>query len=218
VIKVQLGRFRSNRALIAFAAIAMVAVAAWLLRPRDQADVVKIAYSFPDGGGYCALSDSGVLQPVLFNGVEVLRKSKAGSYCCGFTFMVAMQAAEARGLLKDKDGYEIKRFQREWYGATKVSAERQAALAVENLKIGREVDPLDAQSGDFVVFSRRGGSGHSVIFLNWIKHEKTIVGLHYRSSQPETSGLGDQSEYFISSHYRGASIDPAHFHVARLNH
>jgi len=195
----------------------IIAVALYLfLRPPNQEDIIKTAYAY-EGGGYCALSDSGVPEPVVHQGITILRQSKGGSYCCGFTFLVAMKVAEERGLLKKKQPYEVARFQKEWYGAAKGSNWRQLVLAMENLGIGRQIDPRDARAGDFAVVHRVRGAGHSVIFLDWVKHNDITVGFRYRSSQPSTNGVGDGIEYFVTSGYKGATVDPKHFYVGRLN-
>jgi hypothetical protein len=85
--------------------------------------------------------------------------------------------------VKDKEAYDLKRFQRECYGATKPSAEREIALAMENLGIGKQIDPVDARAGDFATFQRTPrGPGHSVVFLEYMKHDGVIVGVKFRSS------------------------------------
>ncbi|MGB7160918.1 MAG: hypothetical protein WBD40_22845 [Tepidisphaeraceae bacterium] len=182
-----------------------------------QEDILRMAYSISDAGGYCDLEDTGVSEAVVHDGLTILPASRGGSYCCGFTFMVAMRVATERGLMDGKEPYEVKRFQREWYGSTKASRDRQVALAVEQLGIGREVDRTDARPGDFVAFQRIGAGGHSVVFLRWIRRDGEIIGFRYRSSQPFTDGVGDCNEYFVTSGYEGAFVDPAHFYVARLN-
>jgi hypothetical protein len=194
-----------------------VSILSLLGRQPDSKDVLSTAYSFSDGSGYCGLAESGVPELIVHKGVVVLPASRGGSYCCGFTFLVAMKVAQQRGLMADKEPYQIKRFQREWYGATKASAEKQLALAIENLGIGCEIDPREAKPGDFVAYQRTRGAGHSVVFLDWIRDQDVIVGFRYRSSQASTSGVGDSTDYFTSSAYKGASVDPKRFYVARLN-
>lgn len=203
---------------LAGGAVMAAGVVAWaLLHNPSQDDVVTMAYSVPNGGGY-ALGDSGTPAPVLFNGIEILGKKKPGTHCCGFTFYVAMKVAQQRGLLKDSQPYDVKRFQKECYGATNASREREIAMAMENLGIGKQIDPLDARPGDFATFQRTPrGPGHSVVFLEYVKHDGTIVGVKFRSSQPTTDGVGDVIEYFASSGYRGATVDSNRFYVCRLN-
>lgn len=213
-------RFRWSASLTWAAVLFATAILLLVLffRTEDQADVLRAAYGHRDGGGYCGLNESGVSEAIVHKEITILPKSKNGSYCCGYTFAVAMQVAAERKLLDERDAYEVKRFQREWYGATETSKWRQSAMAMENLGIGREIPPQDAMPGDFAVIHRIRGAGHSVIFLNWIKHEGTIVGFRYRSSQPTTDGVGDSQEYFDTSGYKGASVMSKHFHVGRLNH
>src|SRR5690349_16595148 len=80
-------------------------------------DVVQIARSFPDGGGY-EWRGSGVPEDICFDGTMILPKGKA-TYCSGFTFAVAMKSAGERGLLHDKSVDDIRTFQKQWYGSSK---------------------------------------------------------------------------------------------------
>lgn len=200
------------------APVVIIAVAAAFLLSRAKTkdeDVLKVAYSM-NGGGY-GLASSGTPEAIRHEGIEILRKSTDGTQCCGFTFWVAMKVAEQRGLLNGKEAYELKRFQSEWFGASKHSAEKECALAIATLGIGKEIAPADARAGDFATFQRYPrGAGHSVIFLDWIRYNKIIVGVKYRSSQPNTQGVGDRMEYFTSSGYKNATINPKRFYVARL--
>lgn len=204
-----------HRVIIALTAVGTLSVACGIwLRPRaDNTDVLRAAYEIPNGGGYCDLQGTGVGRDIVFKDIRILPRSRDGNYyCCGYTFDVAMRAAEQRGLLRKVEPYQIRRFQQEWYGATPGSRLKQVVTAMENLAIGKEVYPLDARPGDFAVFSRRG-SGHSVIFLDWVKREGRVVGIRYRSSQPSTNGVGNQIEYFKTS---GGTILPEYFFVGRL--
>ena len=168
--------------------------------PVNNRDILRIANSFEDGGGYCDLSDTGVSEDIVVDGFTVLRKSEKGTYCCGFTYMVVMRAAEERGLLEDTEPYQMKLFQREWYGATAGSRIKQVATAMETLGIGHEVTPAEARPGDFAVYTRKDGFGHSVVFLGWIQSaDGKILGLRYRSSQGETDGVATTNGFFADS-------------------
>ena len=180
--------------------------------------VLEIARSFEDGGGYVWESGSGAPRAIEHNGQTILKAQEKGTYCSGFTFSVAMQAAE-RGLLKGKGVDEVRRFQKEWYGATeeKDAREKQCALAVERLGIGREVKRLeDARPGDFVQIWRTNKSGHSVVLVDWIRENGRIVGIKYRSSQKSTDGIGDRVEYFADVPGREGKVDRSRTYVARL--
>lgn len=167
-----------------------------LAMPAWANDVIDVARSFPDGGGYHWESGStGVKEPVNFKGDCLLEATEEGSFCCGYTFAVAMRVAEERGLLADKSVDDAKRFLKDWYGAPG-GDKTLVVLAVENLGVGEAVSFEDAQPGDFVQLWRAGGSGHSVIFLKWIEEDGQKVGFRYRSSQKATDGIGDRTEYF----------------------
>jgi hypothetical protein len=181
-------RDRKKFACDASIILLLLGMGTWVFWPRvNNQDIIRIAYDYDydydNGGGYCALTDTGVSTDIVFDGITILPKSEGGTYCSGFTFEVAMRAAQERGLLDDVDTYQIKRFQREWYGATPDSRLKQHITAMENLGIGHEVEPADAKIGDFVVFTREK-PGHSVVFLDWIRLDGEIIGIKYRSSQP----------------------------------
>src|SRR5437870_203250 len=78
------------------AALACFVGAACLRSRQDNADVLRIASSIVDQGGYGPLSGTGVPEDVSFNGVTILRGTPGGFYCCGFTFVVALRSAEQR--------------------------------------------------------------------------------------------------------------------------
>ena len=63
---------------------------------------MKIARAYRDGGGYDhTWKSTGVPEEIRFEGNRILAKGK-GTYCCGFTFAVAMDAASKRNLLLRK--------------------------------------------------------------------------------------------------------------------
>jgi hypothetical protein len=178
-------------------------------------DVVDIARDFKDGGGY-KWKGSGVPQEIQFKGERILPKGEA-TYCSGFTFTVVMKAAEERGLLRDKSVEQIRAFQKEWYGATKESGETQCAIAVERLGIGKPVSAEKARAGDFLQLWRTNKSGHSVVFLEWVKDGKQSIGLKYRSSQTSTDGIGDRVEYFAGVPKKDGKVDAERIYFCRLN-
>jgi hypothetical protein len=181
--------------------------------------VLQIARSFKDGGGYVWESGSGAPRSIDFKGETILNAQEKGTYCSGFTFTVAMQAAAERGLLEGKSAAEVRRFQKQWYGASEEAEARetQCALAVERLAIGQHVKELEqARPGDFVQIWRTNKSGHSVILVDWIREGDRIIGLKYRSSQKSTDGIGDRVEYFADVEGREGKVDRSRTYVARL--
>jgi len=179
-------------------------------------DVLRVARTFADGGGYSKQwKGTGTPAEIRFKGETILVKGTEGSYCCGFTFTVAMKTATELHALENKSVAQIKRFQKEWYGALKETAERQAGQALANLGVGYEVKPEDAMPGDFCQFWRTK-SGHSVIFLDWITRDGKRIGLRYRSSQGSTDGVGDKSEFFKDSGVEGGEVDPSRMYFGRF--
>ena len=201
------------------ATLIVLAIALAGAAPSTQpVDVVTVSRSFADGGGYnVKWGGSGTPEEVRFKDARILAKGTDGTYCCGFTFNVVMKAAGEAGLLKDKTVEQVKRFQKEWYGAVedKETRERQCAVALGNLGIGKQVTPDEAQSGDFLQFWRTK-SGHSVVFLKWVEQDGKRVGFTYRSSQGSTDGVGDKTEYFKDSGIEKGEVDPQRMYFGRV--
>lgn len=210
----------AHRWRVAIGTVLLIAMEFWLWG-LGKNDVLDAAYAIPDGGGYCALTDTGVNQTIRQGDSLILSASKGGTYCCGYTFEVAMTVARKRGLLAKTPATKVRRFQQEWYGAEKGSEQKQCALAVVNLGIGREIPMAEAKPGDFVAFQRLSGIGHSVVFLGWIKdRDGEITGIRFRSSQPTTNGVADACEFIAdpdAGSTRNFLIDRNHIYVARLN-
>jgi hypothetical protein len=204
----------------AIAALTLLAIANQAtLHAQEQAkDILAAAQAIPNGGSYVWTNGSGVPRDIRHDGQLILKAQEKGTYCSGFTFCVAMEAAQERGLLKGKTADEVRQFQKEWYGSTKEAAERQCALAVEQLGIGHEVKSLaDVQPGDFMQIWRTNKTGHSVLFLEWVREGEQVVGIKYRSSQKSTDGVGDRVEYFADAHGHDGKVDRKRTYVARLN-
>jgi hypothetical protein len=129
-----------------------------------------------------------------------------------------MRTAAARSLLDGKSVDDVRRFQKQWYGSTKEAAEKQCALAVEVLGVGREVRSLDdARPGDFVQLWRTNKSGHSVVLVAPIRESGRLIGLRYRSSQKSTDGIGERVEYFADVPGRDGKVIRQRTYVARLH-
>lgn len=186
----------------------------------EAGTVLEVAYRF-DGGQYNKTwAGSGTPVAIEHLGQTILDEGTGGTYCCGYTFAVAMITAQERGLLEGKSVKQVKRYQRMWYGAVgdktardREIQEKQIAMAMPMLKIGQAIKPADAQPGDFLQFWRTK-SGHSVVFLGWIEEDGQPVGVRYRSSQGSTDGIGDKEERFQD---HGGRVDPKRMYFARLN-
>jgi hypothetical protein len=182
--------------------------------------VLTVALGFGLGGGYdTKWSGTGVPEEVLHGGERVLAKSASGTYCCGFTFAVAMRVLAASGALRGKRIADVRAFQKAWYGATQETAERQCAQAVGLLGVGREVPLDDARAGDFAQLWRvsKQPSGHSVLFLGWIEVDGRRRGFTYLSSQGSTDGIGYSAEFFADAELGKGRVDRTRMYFARLS-
>ena len=70
----------------------------------------------------------------------------------------------------------------------------------------------DARAGDFLDFSRNNKTGHSVIFVDWVKDDSgKITGFKYFSSN--SKGVGFATEYFVDA---GGKVLHEYFRLARV--
>ncbi|MEM8781826.1 MAG: hypothetical protein AAGE65_03130 [Planctomycetota bacterium] len=187
-----------------------------------SAVVLEVIGEMPVGGGY-EWKSTGVPHPVMHEGRVVLAQTKAnGTYCSGVTFAAVVETATRAGLLDGVAFERVKQFQRDWYGTHDDAAETQCVYAMNQLGIGRAVRPRDARPGDFVQFWRRGGSGHSVVFIDWVLDADSgePVGLIYWSSQTATAGIGTHVEYFagqVGPDGREGRVLPERLYLGRLD-
>ncbi|MEM1444968.1 MAG: hypothetical protein AAGF84_02860 [Planctomycetota bacterium] len=187
-----------------------------------NATVLEVINEMPAGGGYVWKS-TGVPDDVMHQDRVVLAKTTAdGTYCSGVTFATVVEAATREGLLDDVPFDRVKQFQRDWYGTHDAAAETQCVYAMEQLGIGKAVRPRDAQPGDFVQYWRGGGSGHSVVFIDWVidADASEPVGLTYWSSQTATDGIGMNVEYFaghVGPDESKGRVLPDRLYIGRLN-
>lgn len=181
-----------------------------------ESAVLTVANSYRNGGGFNWDSGTGTPDEIRFKGVRILSKSTSGTYCCGFTFAVAMKTAAENGLLREKSVRQIRRFQQHWYATTPEANEKQQIFALQWLGIGREVPLMKAEPGDFLRLWH-GSSGHSVILVRWIVENGRKVGIEYRGTQSSTNGIGNHIEYFDNAPGHSGGIQPARTYAARLN-
>jgi hypothetical protein len=178
---------------------------------NDQ--VLKVANAY-EGGGYQWKGSTGTPKDLIFNGTKILSKSSGGTHCSGYTFMVAFDVLNESKKLDALELTTVKNLQRNWFGTTEASGETQCLMALEKLGLGKGVKMEDAKPGDFVQFWRNNKSGHSVIFLDWIKDSSgKITGIKYRSTQKLTDGIGDRMETIGSGE---KDINGRRMYVVRL--
>jgi hypothetical protein len=153
-------------------------------------------YWWPKDGGY-----DGASRDVKLWGKVMLRgEAKGRTFCCGLTLEVFLDAwvqwvAANPDAAKSLTPASFAEFRRQWF-VTALNGPGPAA-ALELQKIGRRIEESEVRAGDFVQLWRVNESGHSAIFLGWIRNaEGTVIGMNYWSSQETTNGIGERCEYF----------------------
>jgi len=175
-------------------------------------------YWWPQGGEG---NYDGCTQDLSLNGKTVMKgEPQKRAYCCGLTLEVFLRSykkwLETHGGEKASviSGDDWPRFQKLWF-VEKVNGPGPSA-AVEAFGLGRTIEPDQALPGDFVQIWRtlkegkKTPSGHSVIFLSWIKDSAgKIDGMRYWSTQPGTNGISERVEYFGAN--GGIAGENSHF-------
>lgn len=169
--------------------------------------ILEVVRSYPTDGthGYYWPKDSawaGTTRDLVYDGTKVADGDPQGRcYCCGLTFEVLVRAWERLCLerrepfrIHDLSAEDLLRFRGLWYGTD--GTRSMIPHALETLGIGTTVQRWeDARAGDFVQLWRHSGSGHSVVFLAWVKDaEGRRTGIRYWSSQKATRGIGEREE------------------------
>jgi hypothetical protein len=182
----------------------------------DSIDVMDVAETWV-GGGYVWEDGTGLSIPLMWTNPEtgqeeVLKdKQEKGTYCSGYVLQVGYIVAKNRKLLDTKTKEQLLTFIKEWYQ----SSPKTCVTAITNLGIGTEIEFENAQEGDFCQLWRTGNNGgHNVVFKNFVYKNDVIVGIHYRSTQKLTNGIGDRTEYFTNG---GGTVDKNKTYFARLN-
>lgn len=167
--------------------------------------VLKQIKTYPTDGSYTYEWSNypGVTQDLVYQGITLVKGDpRHRSYCSGITFEVFfisyMNYVKANGLpdsIGNLSFAQVEFFRRAWYGT---SGDRKTIkTALEAWGLGCEVNDWEkVRPGDFVQIWRHSGSGHTVIFLEWLKNTSNeIVGIKYWSSN---YGLGpsEAQEYF----------------------
>lgn len=127
---------------------------------------------------------------------------KRRSYCSGLTFEVFYRAWKRWCASRDipfsiagMSYVQVKDLQRRWYGAN--GDKRCSQGAIVSKQIGALVPHARLRKGDFVQLWRRNRSGHSVVFIAWVRDGKgRRTGIRYWSTQPGTKGIGYRVEHF----------------------
>jgi len=140
------------------------------------------------------------------------------SNCCGLTFEIFFRSMRLRNIQKglDPDDFngmtwdDLFNMMLIWFIVGKGDSPREA---IEYYGLGTKImDFEQAKPGDFMDISRNNGSGHSVIFIEWMRDAQgKITGLKYFSSN--SRGVGYLAEYFSDS---GGKVMREHIHIGRV--
>lgn len=170
--------------------------------------VLQVVDTYPQDGSYTyswtkEADYVGCTKDLYYKGERfVIGDPEKRSYCSGITFEVFFQAYQLynseRGFEQIgelKNASELEEFRLKWYGTG--GDRRTIKHALRSTKLGYELTDLSQiEPGDFVQIWRHDGSGHTVVFIDWVKDEiDQITGLTYWSSNKNT-GPDYQTEYF----------------------
>jgi len=173
-------------------------------------------YYWPSGGSwYGTTQDLWYLDSLVATG-----DPEHLSYCSGITWETFMRAwqeidretggdGSLNGLsVADLDDFRVDWFVRDLYGDG-------PGVAVLNYGIGEPVTRWqDVRPGDYVQIWRHSGSGHTFVFIDWLRDDSdNIIGVQYWSSQGSTDGISENEEYFGTS---GSTLDPSFFYATRV--
>ncbi|MDW7650430.1 MAG: hypothetical protein SCK29_09895 [Bacillota bacterium] len=155
---------------------------------------------------------NGVTENIFYRGSLLAKAHPSGSkasHCSGITFEVFFKAMQQRNRKLGLDVYdfngmrfdELHDFLLTWYVASGSKTTNNIEVAVEKYGLGTRISRFEeARRGDFMDISRSNWTGHTVVFLNWVRDDSgSITGLHYWSSQGSTNGIGEKTEYFDTS-------------------
>ena len=195
----------------------------WLARATPVIDdeenslnpyVLKIIDAYPVDKSYpyrCKPMEydlyNGVTQDLWYKGRIVAKAHINGtrcSYCCGLTFEIFYRAMQLRNEQKgfDQDDfngmtfYDLFNLLQLWY----IEGEKDSPQkGIEYYRLGKKITNWEeVKAGDFCDISRNNSTGHSIIFINWVRDDNgKIIGMRYFSSN--SSGVGYGKEYFSDS-------------------
>jgi hypothetical protein len=198
--------------------------------------VLKVISGFPLDGSYsyhCSWEPreydiyNGVTQDLWYKGMVVAKAYPDGSrcsYCCGFTFEVFVRAMKLRNIQKglDADDFNGMTFNdlfnllQLWYIEGKGDSEQRGIVAYG---LGKAITDFEqVRPGDFLSYSTTPPSGHSVVFIDWLRGDQNkIVGLKYFSSNLSgTHGVGYGSGHFSDSNANKRGILRNSLRIGRI--
>ncbi len=167
---------------------------------------------------------TGVTQDLYYKGERVAKSNPDGSkscYCCGLTFedffLAVQQLNGDLGKGEDINNMtpaDMRYFIHLWF-VQSIWGDGPG-VAMTSFGIGDNIaDISKVKKGDYLQFWRTTGSGHSVIFINWITNFwGDTTGIRYWSTQGSTNGINYNSEYFSG---QGGSVNPDIMYFSRIH-
>jgi hypothetical protein len=177
---------------------------------------------YPRDGSYPYLwSGNGVTHDIFYKGSLILSDNTSGNgcYCCAITYEVFMDAFENYNTTYGFDSIAgmsvstMKDFRRTWYIVYGGVGDKGSVRALVDYNVGYEItNREEVLDGDFCQIWRHSGSGHSVIFHEWVRDaEDAIIGFTYWSTQSSTNGINFNTEYFGET----TGMDPGQTYFGR---
>jgi len=190
--------------------------------PEPNASIVKLFMKYPSNGTHNywwprkgeGHYDGSTTNVVVNGQVVMIGESKARTFCCGLTLEVFYEFLKSNPQLLNRIDGNYDRLKSLWF--CKNINSPGPLDAMEATQTGQRIADLEqALPGDFVQLWRANKSGHSVIFVNWLRGAKgERIGIQYWSSQIRTRGIGLNSELFGSVPGLGM-VSEEHLSVAR---
>jgi len=190
--------------------------------PEPNASIVKLFTKYPTNGTHTYWWPKkgeghydGSTTNIILNGQIVMTgEPKARTYCCGLTLEVFYKYLKANPELLSRAAGDYDKLKSLWFCRDINSPGPLDAM--EATQTGHKIADLEqAMPGDFVQLWRSNKSGHSVIFVNWLRGAKgERIGIQYWSTQIKTGGIGLNSELFGSVPGLGM-VSEEHLSVAR---
>jgi hypothetical protein len=194
--------------------------------------VLKVIEAYPKDGSYpyrCIKEPeydlyNGVTQDLYYKG-QVVAKAHPNntrcSYCCGLTFEILVRAMKERNIQKGIDPddfngmsfFDLHNLLQLWYIEGEGDSPQKG---IEDYGLGRKIENWEeVKAGDFLDYSRNNSTGHSVIFIEWVRDDAgKITGFKYFSSN--TRGVGYGREYFADSGVKDGKVLKKEFRLAHV--
>lgn len=166
---------------------------------------------------------TGVTQDLYYKGERIAKANPDGSkscYCCGLTFedfFLAMQRLnEELGKGEDVNNMtaaDMRYFIYLWFVQSMWGD--GPGIAMTSFGIGDNISDISkVKKGDYLQFWRTTGSGHSVVFIDWITNFwGDTTGIQYWSTQGSTNGINYNTEYFAG---QGGTVNPDLMYFSRI--